>query len=83
MDNVYTKVFALKGYYFAKDYDKPKFNKLIKREVLEGTVRKHFKNGDCNIVIYFEETEKTILITPDSSREEVLRYLGESFAPEF
>lgn len=83
MENNYTKVFSLKGNYFTKEYEKPKFNKVVKREILEVTVRKHFKNRDCNITIYFEETGKTLLITPDSPRDEVIKYLGEKFASEF
>lgn len=82
-ENSYTKVFTLKGYYFTKEYDKKKKNKVLLRRVLDETVLKSFKRGDCNIVIYFEETDRTILITPDSSRKEVLKYLGEKFAPEY
>lgn len=81
--NIYTKVFTLKGYYFTKEYDKKKKNKVLVRKVLDETVLKSFKRGDCDIVIYFEETDKTITITSDSPRKEVLKYLGEKFAPEY
>lgn len=83
MKNTYAKVFTLKGYYFTKEYEKKKKNKLRVREILEETVRKHFKNGDCNIEIFFEETDKIILITSDSPREEIIKYLGEKFAGEY
>lgn len=83
IENIYTKVFTLKGYYFTKEYDKKKKNKVQTRQVLEETVLKSFKRGDCNIMIYFEETDRNVLITPDSSRKEVLKYLGEKFAPEY
>ncbi|MGB5824512.1 MAG: hypothetical protein WBH44_10610 [Proteocatella sp.] len=83
MTNAYTKVFTLVGYYFTKDYDKKKLNKVKHRTVLEETVIKNFKKGDCEILIYFQESEKSILITKDSKRDEVLKYLGEKFAPEY
>lgn len=83
MKNTYAKIFTLKGYYFTKEYVKNKKSKINVREVLEDTVRKHFKNGDCNIEILFEETNKLILITPDSPKEEIIKYLGERFAPEY
>lgn len=83
IENSYTKVFTLKGYYFTKEYDKKKKNKVLVRKVLDETVLKSFKRGDCNIIIYFEESDKTIIITPDSPRKEVLKYLGEKFAPEY
>lgn len=51
------------------------------RKVLEETVRKFFKNGDAEVLIYFEETEKEILITPDSPPEEIKKYLGDKFIP--
>ncbi len=83
MKNTYAKVFTLKGYYFTKEYEKKKKNKMRVREILEETVRKHFKNGDCDIEIFFEETDKIILITPDSPREEIVKYLGEKFPGEY
>lgn len=83
MTNVYTKVFTLKGYYFTKEYDKKKINKVKARTVLEETVQKNFKKGDCEILVYFEETDKSILITSDSQRDEVLKYLGDKFAPQY
>lgn len=83
MTNAYTKVFTLRGYYFTKEHDKKKINKVKLRTVLEETVLKNFKKGDCEILIYFAETDKSVLITTDSQRDEVLKYLGESFAPEY
>ncbi len=83
MRNTYAKIFTLKGYYFTKEYKKEKKGKQKVREILEETVRKHFRNGDCDIEILFEETDKLLLITPDSPREEIVRYLGEKFAGEY
>ena len=83
MENVYTKVFNLKGDYFTKEYDKKKINKVKVRRVLDDTVLKSFKRGDCNIEIYFEETGKSIMITPDTPRDTVLKKKKKKFAPEF
>lgn len=79
--NRYTKVNTLKGSYYTKDYEKKKKNMIKIRKVLEETVRKFFKNGDAEVLIYFEETEKEILITPDSPPEEIKKYLGDKFIP--
>ena len=76
MRNVYTKVFSLGGYYFSKEYRKTVKGKNVQRQILEETVRKNFKRGDCDVEIVFEETGKRVLITPDSSPEEIERYLG-------
>lgn len=81
-ENKYTKVIGLKGYYFIKNYEKPKKNKVKIRKILEETVRKFFRNRDCSIVVFFEETEKEILITPNSPTEEIIKYLGKSFLPK-
>ena len=65
-ENNYTKVIGLRGYYFIKSYEKPKKNKVKIRKILEETVRKVFRNRDCSVVVFFEETEKEILITADT-----------------
>ncbi|MBP2028819.1 hypothetical protein J2Z35_002656 [Acetoanaerobium pronyense] len=77
--NRYTKVNTLKGTYYTKDYEKKKKNMIKIRKVLEETVRKFFKNRDAEVLVYFEETEKEILITPDSPPEDIKKYLGEKF----
>lgn len=82
MENTYAKICTLKGYYFTKEYKKVVKGKQAVREILEETVRKTFKNRDCNIEVYFEETDKLILITPDSPEEDIIKYLGEKFLPK-
>lgn len=79
MENRYTKIITLKGYYFTKEYEKTKKNLVKKRIVLEETVRKFFKQGDCCVVVLFEETGKEICLTKDSPKEEILKYLGKKF----
>ncbi len=80
-ENNYTKIIGLRGYYFIKSYEKAKKNKVKIRKILEETVRKFFRNRDCSITIFFEETEKEILITPDSPKDDIVKYLGKSFLP--
>ena len=82
MENTYTKVYTLKGYYFTKEYKKTVKGKRVVREILDETVRKHFKNHDCNIEVYFEESGRLILITPDSPEEDIIKHLGENFLPK-
>lgn len=83
MENIYTKVISLKGYYYTKDYEKKKVNKVKQRGIREETVRKFFKAGDCIIKVVLIEQEKEFILTLDSPREELVKYLGEKFATEF
>ncbi|EFM39268.1 hypothetical protein HMPREF0379_1016 [[Eubacterium] yurii subsp. margaretiae ATCC 43715] len=78
--NIYTKILTLKGSYFVKDYEKTKKNKIQKRPILEATVLKTFKSDeDTVIVIVNQETDTVIEITPNSSKYDIRRYLGEKF----
>lgn len=79
MKNTYAKIFTIKGYYFTKEYNKTIKGKKAVREILEETVRKHFKNGDCDIEVLFEETGRLFLLTKDSPEEDIKKYLGEKF----
>ena len=78
--NTYTKILTLKGSYFVKDYEKSKKNKLQKRPILEATVLKNFKSdNDTLIIVINQETGTTVEITPNSSKEDIKKYLGEQF----
>ncbi len=78
--NTYTKILTLKGSYFVKDYEKSKKNKLQKRPILEATVLKNFKSDDDTLIIVInQETGTTVEITPNSSKEDIKKYLGEKF----
>jgi hypothetical protein len=78
--NTYTKILTLKGSYFVKDYEKSKKNKLQKRPILEATVLKNFKSdNDTLIIVINQETGTTVEITPNSSKEDIKKYLGEKF----
>lgn len=83
MENIYTKVISLKGFYFIKDSEKKKVNKVQQRGIREETVRKFFKAGDCHVHVILIEQGKEFTITQDSPREEIVKYLGEKFAGEF
>ena len=76
--NIYTKILTLKGSYFVKDYEKTKKNKIQKRPVLEATVLKTFKSDEDTVIVN-QETDTVIEITPNSSKDEIRRYLGEKF----
>ena len=77
-----TKVIQLTGYYFTKEYEKKKKNKVKVRELKEDTVAKLFLEGETEILVYFFETDREVLITPESTREDIKRYLGEKFLQE-
>lgn len=78
--NVYTKILTLKGSYFIKDYEKIKKSKLQKRPILEATVLKNFRDDeDTLIVVLNQETGTTVEVTPNSSKEDIKKYLGEKF----
>ncbi|CAH2212077.1 hypothetical protein [Tepidibacter aestuarii] len=77
--NRYTKVIRPIGSYFTKDFEKKKKDLIKVREIKESTVKKFFLNGDCEVLVYFEETGKEILIDFFSSKEDIKKYLGTSF----
>lgn len=75
----YTKVIRLTGYYFTKELEKKKHHKNKIREIKEDTVAKFFLEGDTEILVYFQETDHEILITPHSDPKEIKKYLGSKF----
>ena len=77
--NRYTKIINMMDSYYTKDYEKTKknINKVI--EVREETVRKFFLQGDCEVLVVFEETGREILIDDFSSDEDIRKYLGPKF----
>lgn len=79
MTNKYIKINGLKGSYYTKEFEKKKTDSIKTRAVLDETVRKFFRSRQCEVLVQFEETGKEVLITPDSSPEEIKKYLGEKF----
>ncbi len=77
--NRYTKIINVMGSYYTKDFKKEKKNIIKVREVKEETVRKFFLQGDCEVLVIFEDTGKEILVDDFSSEEDIKKYLGSSF----
>lgn len=77
--NRYTKFINMMGSYYTKDYEKEKKNIIKVREIKEETVRKFFLQGDCEILVVFEDTGREILIDDFSPVEDIKKYLGSSF----
>lgn len=77
--NRYTKIINMMDSYYTKDYEKTKENITKVREVREETVRKFFLQGDCEVLVVFEETGREILIDDFSSDEDIRKYLGPKF----
>ncbi|QZY53755.1 hypothetical protein [Crassaminicella profunda] len=75
----YTKIIRMTGYYFTKEFTKKKHHKNKVREVKEETVAKAFLAGDTEILVYFEESDREILITPSSDPTDIKKYLGNKF----
>ncbi|WP_131039275.1 hypothetical protein [Clostridioides difficile] len=77
--NRYTKIINMMGSYYTKDFEKEKKNVIKVREVKEDTVRKFFLQGDCEVLVVFEDTGKEILIYDFSPDEDIKKYLGAKF----
>ncbi|MDX5616437.1 hypothetical protein [Clostridioides difficile] len=77
--NRYTKIINMMGSYYTKDFEKEKKNVIKVREVKEDTVRKFFLQGDCEVLVVFEDTGKEILIDDFSHEEDIKKYLGTKF----
>ncbi|MDX5641188.1 hypothetical protein [Clostridioides difficile] len=77
--NRYTKIINMMGSYYTKDFEKEKKNVIKVREVKEDTVRKFFLQGDCEVLVVFEDTGKEILIDDFSPEEDIKKYLEAKF----
>ena len=77
--NRYTKIINMMGSYYTKDFEKEKKNIIKVREVREETVKKAFLQGDCEVLVIFEDTGKEILVDDFSPEDEIRKYLGASF----
>lgn len=77
--NRYVKMVNFGGHYFIKEFEKKKKHANKVRQIKDHTIKKFFLEGDCEILVHFEETGREVLITPDSDRELIKRYLGEDY----
>ena len=77
--NRYTKYINMMGSYYTKDFEKEKKNIVKVREVKEETVRKFFLQGNCEVLVVFEDTGREILIDDFSSDDDIRKYLGPKF----
>lgn len=75
----YMRIMTQTGSYFAKEHIKKKQHKDKIRVIREDTVLEAFRNYKCEITVYFEDTEKTIHLTPYSDADEIQKYLGSKF----
>lgn len=77
--HIYKRTIGLSGSHYTRDFDKKKHHKNKVRFIMEDTVAKHFKAGKAEIIVYFEETNETIHVTPESDFEIINKYLGSKF----
>lgn len=75
----YSKVIQMSGYYFTKEFEKKKHHRNKVREIKEDTVAKFFLEGDTAILVYFEESDREVLITLESDPKDIKKYLGDKF----
>lgn len=77
--NRYIKNIGITGTFYTKEFEKIKNHKTKVREINESTVIKAFKGGNTEVLVYFEETDKEILIDDFSDKEDIRKYLGKKF----
>lgn len=77
--NRYTKIINMMDSYYTKDYEKQKKNITKVREIREETVRKFFLQGDCEVLVILEDSDREILIDDFSSDDDIRKYLGPKF----
>ncbi len=77
--NRYTKIITMMGSYYTRDFEKEKKDIIKVREVREETVKKAFLQGNCEVLVIFEDTGKEFLIDDFSPVDEIKKYLGASF----
>lgn len=77
--NRYTKIITMMGSYYTRDFEKEKKDIIKVREVREETVKKAFLQGDCEVLVIFEDTGKEFLIDDFSPVDEIKKYLEASF----
>lgn len=75
----YTKIISMTGFYYTKEFVKKGTKKNKIREISESTVKKSFLDGDTEVLVYFLETDKELLITPFSDDSDIKKYLGPKF----
>lgn len=77
--NRYTKIIGIAGTMYTKEFVKIKHHKNKTRFISEATVIKAFKNGNTEVDVFFEETDKILTITAFSDDDEIRKYLGKNF----
>ncbi len=75
----YTRVIRRTGTYFTRAFIKKKHHEDKIREVSRDTVKKHFLDGNAEITVYFEESDKEIELSQFSDPESIRKYLGDDF----
>jgi len=77
--NKYTKIIGIAGTMYTKEFVKIKHHQNKTRFLTEATVIKAFKNGNSEVDVYFEETDKILTLTPFSDEDDIRKYLGKKF----
>ncbi len=75
----YIRTIGLTGSYYSREYETKKNHKNRIREISKDTVKKFFVDGNAEVLIVFEESGKELLLTKDSNKEDIEKYLGKDF----
>ncbi len=76
---IYHKILSYKGHYYLKEYETIKHHKNRVRYLREETVANAFKKGNAEIIVHFEDSEKTVEVTCFSDEDTIRKYLGKAF----
>jgi len=75
----YYRIISRTGSCFVREFVKKKHHKDKTRDIARDTVKKHFLNGNAEITVYFEESDKEFELSQFSDPELIRKYLGEDF----
>lgn len=75
----YVKSIGITGSHYTNEFEKIKHHNNKIREVREETVIKAFKNGKAEVLVYFEENGREMLLDNFSDSDLIKKYLGKKF----
>lgn len=75
----YVKSIGITGSHYTNEFEKIKHHSNKVREIREDTVVKPFKDGKAEVLVWFEETGKEMLLDNFSDPDLIKKYLGKKF----
>jgi len=75
----YVKTIGITGAHYTVEFEKIKHHINKVREVREDTVVKAFKEGRAEVLVFFEENGKQMLLDNFSDADLIKKFLGKKF----